>query len=87
MGKQPVCPVCSGPMVYKTIEWRFHGYDCVDERCPGTSKCDDDCCRIMTPEVAFKIILSENEIPEGYPQTRIRELLMLVHQHGREQGR
>lgn len=81
-----VCPVCSGPMVYKSLEWQFHGYECVDKRCGGFSKCDNDCCRIMSPETAFNLIVAENKIPTGHRQERIRQLLSIVHQHGREQG-
>jgi len=71
-------------MRYRNEDWKFHAYDCLDESCPGTSTCDHDCCRIMAPERAFDLIVSENHIPEGHRQARIRELLKLVHQHGLE---
>jgi len=79
------CPVCSGPMRFKDQDFRFHAYVCVDEQCPGTAKCNHDCCRIMAPERAFELIVLENSIPEGHRQKRIKDLLQLVHQHGKEE--
>lgn len=78
------CPLCSGPMKYRDQDYRFHGYDCLDDNCLGTEKCDGDCCRIMTPERAFILIVGENDIPAGHRQERVRQLLKLVHQHGKE---
>jgi len=78
------CPVCAGPMKFRDQEFRFHAYVCLDEKCAGTSKCDHDCCRIMAPERAFDLIVSENHISKGHRQERILQLLKLVHQHGRE---